>query len=63
MRTVRLYVVQDNRQWCEDLQHGAHLERIADLEIQGAQILHAKLLKPTPQNTKRVTARLRQRLY
>jgi len=63
MRTVRLYVVQDNRQWCEDLPYGDHLERIADLEMQGSTIMHASLIRPPTQNTKPSRARLKQRLY
>jgi PII-like signaling protein len=64
MATVRLYITQDNRRWHEDLPHGTHLERIADLEIAGATIYHASLLSQ-PKRPRKLSAeaRLRQRLY
>jgi PII-like signaling protein len=64
MATVRLYISQDNRHWHEDLPHGAHLERAADLEMTGATIYHASILS-APKKSRKLTseARLRQRLY
>ena len=61
MRIVRLYVVQDNRRWEEDIPYGPHLERVADLEIQGATVYHASLLSQAKPRTNR--SRLKQRLY
>jgi hypothetical protein len=63
MKLVRLYVLQNNRRWHEDIQYGDHLERAADLEMDGAQVYHAKILD-TPAKTRRLrnSARLKQRL-
>jgi len=63
MKLVRLYVLQNNRRWHEDIQYGDHLERVADLEMDGAQVYHAKIL-PAPPRMRRLrsSARLKQRL-
>jgi len=63
MKIVRLYVLQNSRRWHEDIPYGDHLERVADLEMDGAQVYHAKILDP-PVKTRRLRngARLKQRL-
>jgi hypothetical protein len=64
MKLVRLYVLQNNRRWCEDIPYGDHLERTAELEMSGAQIYHASMVDAQLQTTKpRKRAKLKQRAY
>jgi hypothetical protein len=46
MKLVRLYVSQDNRGWHEDIAYSAYQERLADLEMDGADVYMAKILPP-----------------
>jgi hypothetical protein len=41
MELVRLYIRQDNRQWQETIPKDQLLNRIANLEIDGATVEHA----------------------
>lgn len=64
MRTVRLYVLQDSTRRYEDLPYGHHLDRIAEIEMEGGKVYHASLLDTPPKSRKFTTgARLKQRLY
>jgi hypothetical protein len=64
MGMIRLFVVQDNRRTFVDVPYGQHLERQADLEMQGATVYHASLLSSPPKSRNwRSGARLQQRLY
>jgi hypothetical protein len=64
MKLVRLYVLQNNRRWHEDIPYGDHLERTADLEMSGATIYHASMVEAQLQSTKRRRrAKLKQRGY
>jgi hypothetical protein len=64
MKLVRLYVLQNNRRWHEDIPYGDHLERAADLEMSGAKIYHASIVDAQLQSTKpRRRAKLKQRAY
>jgi hypothetical protein len=64
MRTVRLYVLQDSTRHYEDLPYGEHLERVAEIEMQGGKVYHASLV-PEPAKTRKspAGAKLRKRLY
>jgi PII-like signaling protein len=63
MKLVRLYVLQNNRRWHEDITYGDHLERVAELEMDGAHVYHAKMLAPAAKARRsRSGARLKQRL-
>jgi len=44
MKLVRLYISQNNRRWHEDIPYGDHLERSAELQMDGATVYHASLL-------------------
>lgn len=64
MEIVRLYVSHNNASWHEDIPCGKHLDRLAELEIEGATVYHASLLPPiTKKRTRSTGARLKQRLY
>jgi len=64
MKLVRLYVLQNNRRWYEDIPHGNHLERTAELEMEGATIYHASVVNAQVQPTgRRSRAKLKQRMY
>jgi hypothetical protein len=63
MKTVRLYMSQDNRRWTEDIPYSDHLERSADLQMQGVHIYHASLIDPPKQKKRRTPGRLSQSLY
>jgi hypothetical protein len=61
MSMVRLYVSQNNRHWHEDVPYGQHLERAADIELEGGTVYHASILPKT--STRPTRSRLKQRLY
>ena len=64
MKLVRLYVLQNNRRWHEDIPYGDHLERAADLAMNGAHVYHATVVEAQVQSTKRHRrAKLKQRAY
>jgi len=64
MKLVRLYVLQNSRRWHEDIPYGSHLERTADLELEGATVYHASLITAQVQPTgRRSRAKLKQRAY
>ena len=46
MKIVRLYISQDNRGWHEDIAYSRYQERLADLEMDGADVYMAKILPP-----------------
>jgi hypothetical protein len=64
MKLVRLYMSQNNRRWHEDIPYGDHLERTAELEMEGVRIYHATIVEAQLQSTKpRRRAKLKQRGY
>jgi PII-like signaling protein len=64
MKLVRIYVSQNNRRWHEDIPYGDHLERAAELEMEGAHIYHASMVDARVQTAKRRNrATLKQRAY
>jgi len=64
MRTVRLFVLQDNLRSFIDVPYGEHAEAHADLELSGVQVYHAVILNNPPKTRKSKTdARLKQRMY
>jgi hypothetical protein len=64
MNLVRLYVLQDSARRYEDVPHGNHLERIAEIEMEGGNVYHASLLTLSAKaRTPRTGARLKQRMY
>jgi hypothetical protein len=64
MKTVRLFVLQDNRRTFIDVPYGEHTEAQAELEMHGANVYHAALLSSPPKSRKFLSgARLKQRLY
>jgi PII-like signaling protein len=46
MKLVRLYIAQDNRGWHEDIAYSHYQERLAELEMDGADVYMAKILPP-----------------
>jgi hypothetical protein len=46
MKTIRLYVSQDSRGWHEDIPYSHYQERLAELEMDGADVYMAKILPP-----------------
>jgi hypothetical protein len=46
MKLVRLYISQDNRGWHEDIAYSHYQERLAELEMDGADVYMAKILPP-----------------
>jgi hypothetical protein len=64
MKLVRLFVLHNNRRFFLDIPYGEHAEKQADLELAGAEVYHAALLRPTAKQRKsRTDARLKQRMY
>jgi len=64
MKLVRLYISQNNRRWHEDIPYGDHLERSAELQMDGATVYHASLLTgKTASSSQRIGAKLRKRAY
>lgn len=61
---MRLYVLQDSARRYEDLPYGQHLERIAEIEMDGGNVYHASLLTENRRVRKPPTgARLKQRIF
>jgi hypothetical protein len=64
MKTVRLFVLQDNRRSFIDVPYGEHTTVQADLEMSGAEVYHAALLSSPPKSRKfPAGAKLKKRLY
>jgi hypothetical protein len=53
MDLVRLYVVQDNRQWQELIPSNQLANRLANLEIAGATVEHASKLNMTKKSKRK----------
>ena len=61
---MRLYVLQDNRRWHEDIAAASYLERVAEIEMEGGHVYHAKSLtleRTYNGNKKRPSSYTRQR--